>query len=220
MKRRRPIINVLLGSGICLVTSAALADDVVTLTIWGSTNHPDNPSSISINNGSFVKTLTDDSTFNNVTVTDDGSGAGTVTIAQSDIQFAPSSDTFLGFTFVEQLRAQSDLNGTYDRNTGSSTTSVNIDLKITSNAPGFNNSTCILPQITINANTDNGVAYSGGVGTLVDNTFAVGRFAHGSCGSFILIGDYADRINAQFQLPSPSGNVLTLANAMNPALPP
>jgi len=220
MKRRKPLLSILLGLGVCLETSAALADDVVTLTIWGSTNHPDNPSSISVNFGSFVKTLTDDSTFNNVTVTDDGSGAGTVTIAQSDIQFAPSSDTFFGFTFTEQLRAQSDLGGTYDRNTGSSTATVNIDLKITSNAPGFNNNSCILPQISINANTDNGVAYSGGVGTLVDNTFAVGQFAHGSCGSFFLIGDYADRINAQFHLPSPAGNVLWLANAMNPALPP
>jgi hypothetical protein len=220
MRRCNPFLNILIGLAICLVTGAAWADDVVALTVWGSTNHPDNPSSISINNGSFVKTFTDDATFNNVTVTDDGTGAGTITIAQGDIQFAPSSDMFFGFTFNEQLRAQSDLNGTYDRNSGSATAAVNIDLKITSNAPGFNNNTCVLPQITINATTDNGVAYSGGAGTLVDNTFAVGSFAHGSCGSFFLIGDYADRINAQLHLPSPSGNVVTLANSMNPALPP
>jgi hypothetical protein len=199
----------------------ALADDTVVLTVWGSTNHPDNPSSISVNNGQFAKTFTDDSAFNNVTVTDDGSGAGAVFIAQGDIQFAPSSDTFFGFTFNEQLRAQSDLNGTYDRNSGSATASVLVDLKITSNAPGFNNNTCILPAIAINAATDTGVPYSGGAGTLVDNAFAVGQFAHGSCGSFFLIGDYADRINGQLHLPAAAGtNALTLANSMNPALPP
>lgn len=220
MRHCKRFLNILWVLGLCLMTSAALADDTVTLTVWGSTSHPDNPASISINDGSFVKTLADDSVFNNVTVTDDGTGAGTIAVAQSDIQFAPGFDTIMGFMFTEQLRAQSDLNGTYDRNSGSSTATVIVDLKVTSNAPGFNNNTCILPQATINATTDAGAAYSGGAGTLVDNTIALGSFAHGSCGFFILVGDYADRINATLGLPSASGNVVRLPNAMDPALPP
>lgn len=213
-------MNALLGLGICLVTGAALADDAVTLTIWGSTNHPDNPSRISINNGYFARALPDDSVFNNATVTDDGSGVGTVFIAQGDIQFATITEILFGFNFNVQLRPQSDLNGTYDRNTGSSTANLSLDVKVTSNAPGFNNNTCVLPVVTLNATTDAGAAYLGGAGTLVDNTLAIDQFAHGSCGSFFLVGDYADQINAQLGLPSASGNVLTLANSMDPALPP
>lgn len=160
----------------------------------------------------------------NVFITNDGTGAGTLFVAQSDIHLPSVSGTISGFNYTASLLPLSDGTGTYDRNTGNASASLTVTVQLQSNAPGFH--TCSLPGTTITITTDNGVPFSNGgdgndYGTMADVTFPVPAMPHGSCGSFIFIGDYADLVNSQFSLPSPSGNnVLNINILMNPAIGP
>ncbi len=213
------LFSLVVGFGVILTSGMALADDVVNLgALPGS----------SIKVGTQVAPFGQDpptSTLNNALITDDGTGAGTLSVSQSDISFAPVEAPVPGFPFVvrAELRAQSDFLGTYDRNTGSSTGAADFDLKITSNAPGFNNNTCIIPTTTLNLSTDDlgGSPFAGGTGTVVDNSFVVSAIPLGACGSFIFFGDYATLINNQLGLPSLTGNnTLIMVIRMTPPLAP
>ena len=212
--KRIKLFSLVIGLGAILASRVALADDVVTLGVLPG-------SSIMV--GSAAYSFGQDpptSTFGNVLVADNGTVSG----AQSNISFAPI-DVDFGFGVIvhAQLGAQSDFMGTYDRNTGSLAAAADFDLKLTSNAPGFNNDTCIIPTTTLNLSTDNlgGSACSGGNCTVVDNSFVVSAIPLGACGSFILIGDYARFINDNLGLPSPSGaNILSLVLRMDPPLAP
>jgi len=204
-----------LGLGACMVLGAARADDIVSIGVLPG-------SSISIRNGCRVQTFGEDpptSVLNNVLIADDG----TLTVAQGDIFFAPFDFVVSGFTVHAQLRPQSDGTGTYDRTSGSSMASLIADVKITSNAPGFNNNNCIVPATSISVSTDNtgGSLCSGGNCTLVDNTFVVYAVPPGSCGSFFGI-NYTNIVNDNLCAPSlnPGDNVLTLVVRMTPPLDP
>lgn len=146
-------------------------------------------------------------------------GSGNVSGGQSDFHIGAATLTAT-FHFTVQLRAQSDLSGTYDVTTGIMTASLNLDAKITSNdAPGFNNNTCIIPQQTLNLDTVSdplGVNFSADgqgreTGTIVDHTVPLDAIPHGACGSFVGI-DYADEINGNLGLPSGSGHNLFQLN--------
>ena len=138
-----------------------------------------------------------------------------------------ASITAGGFHFMAQLEAVSKLSGTYDPSTGNSSVSVTLDVHITStDAPNFNNDTCRVPANALNLTTDNGTPFTTDpndptreIGTVVDNTFAAPAIPHGTCGSFIIV-DYADQINTQLGLPSPSGNTFSLNVAITPAIGP
>ena len=201
-----------IGLGVILASGLLLADDVISLDVLPG-------SSISVGTQSFP--LGDDpptSAFNNVSVGDDGTVFG----AQADISFVPIDGMMAGFTFHIQMRPQSDLAGTYDRTGGSLTASVAFDLKITSNAPGFDNNNCIVPASAFSFSTDDigGSTFSGGQGIIVDNAFVVNAIPPGSCGSFFGT-DCARLINGNFGLPSPSGNNMgSLIIRMSPALIP
>jgi len=190
-------------------------------------------SAIDINRGHSHTTFGDDPptqvVFNNVTVTDDGTGAGTISAAQSDITLPsgevpytipPGVTVHIDYVF----RPQSGASGTYDRNTGSATLGVTFDVYITSrDAPGFDNTHCIIPAVTVNMSTGNpgGAAFSGGQGTLVDNTFTANAIPTGACGGTIVL-DYATEINNALGLPSlnPGDNTLTSVTRMTPPLAP
>lgn len=204
-----------LGLSAGLVLGAARADDTVSIGILSG-------SSISIRNGCRVQAFGEDpptSMLNNVLITDDG----TLTVAQSDIFFAPFDFVVSGFNVHAQLRPQSDGSGAYDRASGSSSANLIVDIKITSNAPGFNNNNCIVPATSLAVSTDNtgGSLCSGGNCTLVDNTFVVNAVPPGSCGSFLGI-NYTNLVNDNICAPSlnPGDNVLTLVVRMDPALDP
>ena len=211
--KRIKLFSLVIGLATILASGLALADDVVTLGVLPG-------SSIQVRDNAYP--LGQDpptSTFNNVSVADDGTVFG----AQSDISFTPIDVNVSGFVVHIELRAQSDLMGTYDRNTGSFAAAADFDLKGTSNAPGFNNNTCISPTTTFNLSTDNlgGAVFSGGIGTVVDSTFIVNAIPLGRCGSHIIFGDYARLVNQFFGLPSPSGaNTVSLILRMDPPLAP
>jgi hypothetical protein len=204
-----------LGLSASMVLGAARADDIVSIGVLPGT-------SISIRNGCQVQTFGQDpptSMLDNVLIADDG----TLTVAQGDIFFAPIDFVVMGFMVHAQLRPQSDGTGTYDRASGSATASLIADLKITSNAPGFNNNNCIVPATALSVSTDNtgGSLCSGGNCTLVDNTFVVDRIPAGSCGSFLFY-NYTNIVNDNLCAPSlnPGDNILTLVVRMTPALDP
>jgi hypothetical protein len=185
--------------------------DIVTITVQDG-------SYIQVGNNNPI-TFGDPTTdmFNNTSIDPDGN----VFVARSDIQFGATTLTFAGMPFTVQLRAQSDLNGTYDRGSGSATATVALDVKITNNTlPNFNNNTCIIPATTLNLTTDNGTPFSGGAGTMVDNTFAAPAIPRGACGNAGFV-DYAQLINQNLGLPSDAGNnVISLNLQMDPSLPP
>ena len=217
------LFSLVVGLGTILASGIALADDVVNLGAL-----PESSIKVRTRVLSFGQDPPT-STLNNALVRDDGTGAGTLFVAQSDISFAPIAiefELFFGVPVVvhAQLRAQSDFMGTYDRNTGSSSAIGNFDIKLTSNDPvGFNNNTCIIPTTTLNPSTDafGGSAFFGGNGTVVDNTFLVSTIPQGACGS-LGIFDYATLINGKLGLPSltPGANTLTLVIRMTPPLAP
>jgi hypothetical protein len=158
---------------------------------------------------------------NNVTVTDDGSGAGTMSAAMSDVVFKPIEFNIGPAHGFATLRAQTDLSGTYDRNTGSATATLDMDVHLESDAPNFDNVNCNIPRGTLNFTTDAGTPFSGGAGMMVDNTFVVDAIPHGACGMFFG-NDYADIVNSFLGLPSQNSgdNVLTLNLTMDPPLAP
>jgi hypothetical protein len=129
----------------------------------------------------------------------------------------------LNYNFFVQLEAQSKLQGRYDPTTGNSTTSITLDVYITSpDAPMFNNQTCKVPPATLNFTTDNGTPFAmnpdgtADVGTSVDNTFAAPAIPMGVCGNVGFV-DYATVINNFFGLPSPAGaNTFSLHVAITP----
>src|SRR5712692_1453755 len=130
--KRMKLFSLVVGLGAILASGIALADDVVSIGVL--------PGS-SINVRGYVLSFGTDpptSTFNNVLIADDG----TVFVAQNDISFAPIKVNVSGLEFFAELRAQSDLMGTYDRNTGSCTATLDVDLKITG---FFITDTCIIP---------------------------------------------------------------------------
>jgi hypothetical protein len=161
--------------------------------------------------------------FNNVTITNDGSGNGTIFIAQNNIQFPSFSYTISGVDLNVDVLVQSDLNGTYNYNTGQATASLKLSAHATSNAYGFDNTNCILPTVSLNGSTDNtgGMTFSGGNGIIVDNTFTAQAIPAGACGHGIFL-DYTQIINDFLGLPSlnPGDNILALHIIMNPALTP
>ena len=112
--------------------------------------------------------------------------------------------------------------GAYDRNTGSFAAAADADLKLTSNAPGFNNNRCIIPTTTLNLSTDDlgGSLFSGGNGTVVDNSFVVNAIPLGACGG--IVANYTFLINNALGLPSltPGNNTLILVIRMDPPLAP
>ncbi len=216
MKLLMKAASLLLGFGVILSSGIALADDVVSIGVL--------PGS-SINVRGTVLALGQDppaSTLNNALIADDG----TLFVAQSDISFEPIDvAVFTGFgTFVVhvELRAQSDLIGAYDRNTGSFAAAADADIKLTSNVPGFNNNRCIIPTTTWKLSTDDlgGSLFSGGNGTVVDNSFVVNAIPFGACGGFF--PDYATALNNALRLPSltPGNNTLILVIRMDPPLAP
>jgi sugar lactone lactonase YvrE len=210
--KRVQLFGLVVGFGTILTSGIAFADDVVKLDIV--------PGS-SIRVGTQVISFGQDpptSTINIVSITDDGTGAGTLFVAQSDISFAPVAVVAAPFVVYAELRAQSNLTGTYDRHTGSVTATGDFDLKLTSGAPSFNNTTCIIPASTLTLSTDavGGLPFYSGTGTAVDNTFLVNAIPADRCGSF-----YTNFLNLNLGLPSPSGaNTLALVMRMTPLLAP
>ncbi len=205
------VLRMILASGM------ALADDVISIGVLPGSSISVRGTSTPLGQDPPVTTL------NNVLITDDGTGGGVLSVAQSDVSFEPVDSDAFGFVVRAQIRAQSDGAGVYDRNTGSSTLIIDTDVKYTSDLPGFDNDNCIIPSTTFNLSTDNpgGSLCFGGNCTVVDNTFVVNAIPAGSCGSSF-IGDYATLINQQVGLPSftPGDNVASLVILMTPALPP
>jgi len=212
------LLGLVVGFGAILASGVALADDVVSIGVLPG-------SSINVRGSVFAFGQDPPaSTLNNALIADDG----TLFVAQSDISFEPIDVTVFTpigtFVVHVELRAQSDLIGAYDRNTGSLTATADADLKLTSNAPGFNNNSCIIPTTTLNFSTDDlgGSACSGGNCTAIDNTFVVNAIPLGACGGIIPVADYAFLINNALGLPSltPGFNTLILVIRMDPPLAP
>ncbi len=205
------VLRMILASGM------ALADDVISIGVLPGSSFSVRGSSFPFGQDPPVTTL------DNVLITDDGTGGGVLSVAQSDVSFEFTDSDAFGYLLRSQVRAQSDGTGVYDRNTGSSTLIIDIDNKYTSDLPGFDNDNCIIPRTTINLSTDNpgGSLCLAGNCTIVDNTFVIDAIPAGSCGSSIF-GDYATLLNQQVGLPSltPGDNVATLVIVMTPALPP
>src|SRR6266849_6471691 len=204
------------GVATILASGIAFADDVVRVDIL-----PGSSIRLGVNVVAFGQDPPT-STLNNVSITDDGTGVGSLLVARNDISFAPIDLVVSFYTVHAELRAQSDLIGTYDRRSGWLTAAGDFDLKLTSNAPGSNNSTCIIPATTLAISTDDagGWSFVSGKGTAVDNTFSVNAVPHGRCGSYVAF-DYADLLNVNLSLPSRSGaNTLALVMRMTPPLAP
>jgi len=185
-------------------------------------------SSVSINSGPMHGDIGDDLgtlSLQNVRITNDGSGAGIISVAQQDIgipQFTFRLSIPLVGTvhFAVQIWPQSDGSGTYDRNSGSATMVISFRAHLDSNdAPGFDHNSCNSPVFSLHVSTDDpngGQPFATNVqgveeGTLVDSAFFLGGYARGTCGNFIVLGDYALFLNDQVHLPAPGGsNSLTL----------
>jgi hypothetical protein len=186
--------------------------DVVTITVQaGSYIQFGNASPIN-----FGGTTTD--MLNNASIGPDGD----VFVAQSDVHFGMTTISFEFQDYTVQLRARSDLTGTYDRGSGSATATVTLDIKFDNTSlPGFDHNNCIIPATQFNPTTDSGTPFSGGAGTMVDNTFAARAIPHTACGGTGGFIFYADSINQHLSLPSDAGNnVLSLNLQMDPSLPP
>ena len=141
----------------------------------------------------------------------------------------PYMATALGYHFNVQLEDLSKLTGTYDPTTGNSSTSVTMDVYITSpDAPSFDNMNCKVPATTANFTTDAGTPFSTDpndptreIGTAVDNTFAAQAIPNRVCGVYQGLVDYAQVINSYFGLPSASGNnTFSLHVSITPAIGP
>ncbi len=153
---------------------------------------------------------------------------GKLSSSAKHFDLPPYHASELCYDFNVQLEALSKLQGTYDPTTGNSTTSLTLDVYVTSpNAPGFDNQNCKVPPVTLNFTTDNGTPFAmnaGGtaeIGTTVDNTFAAPAIPQGACGSLGGFIDYANAINGYFGLPSPAGaNTFSLNVAITPAVGP
>jgi hypothetical protein len=161
-----------------------------------------------------------------VQITDDGTGAGTLFISQSNITIQPVVlEVGHQAIFQIQLLAQSDAAGTYDRNTGEATIQVALNLVIYSpNEPGFDNSgSCAVPATEMSFDTSNpgGSLFLNGDGTVVDNTFVMDRLPHGACGSH-MDNEYSDLLSKKLGLPSMNtgDNTMTLHLHMRPAIGP
>jgi hypothetical protein len=157
--------------------------------------------------------------FSGVDITD----SGTFDVPSSGIRLPTIVTQLGGGLYISYTpRLQSDVTGTYDRHTGTSTLGFSLDLYIDSNQPNFNHQNCIVPATSVNLSTENapGHRYVNGVGTLVDDTFPLNAIPPHSCGSFFGL-DYTNEINSAFGLPSPSGqNKLHNVTLMSPALRP
>jgi streptogramin lyase len=215
--KRVQLFSLVVGLGAILVSEIAFAADVVKLDIMPGSSIRVGARTIAVGQDPPTSTL------NNVSITDDGTGAGTLFVAESDVSFAPVNVVVYVFTVRIQLRAQSNLTGTYDRHTGLATATGDFDLKLTSNTPGFNNITCIIPATTLTLSTNDGGGWPfySGTGRAADNTFLANAVPPGSCGAGFGYSDYASVLNEDLGLPSPAGaNSLALVMRMTPPLAP
>jgi hypothetical protein len=211
-------LNVLMTPALLPLSGVRPFDDTVNLGILPGSfiNVMPPPDGFHVDFGSDPP----DTGLNNVTIADDG----TFDVAQSDISLGSKTfDLGSGITATAELRAQSDAIGTYDRDTGSATMTITLDVHVTSNAPFFDNDNCIVPAVDLTLSTDNdgGAQFSGGQGTVVDNTFVVQAIPVGACGN-VFGTDYAGIVNGFIHAPSlnPGDNAISLNLRMDPALPP